>query len=183
MAQKATVFKADIHIADMDRSYYAAHNLTIARHPSETDERMMIRILAFALNAHEDLHFTKGLSAENEPEIWKKNLVGETLLWIELGLPDEKRIRKACQRARQVILYTYGGGAANIWWSAILHKLDRFDNLSIYNLHKEITDILAGMAKRTMELHFCIEDQQVTVNDSEQSLVIEPDIWRASRNR
>ncbi len=177
MAQNATVFKADINIADMDRGYYATHHLTIARHPSETDERMMIRILAFAMNANDTLRFTKGLSTDDEPEIWQKNLVGETLLWIELGLPDEKRIRKACQRAQQVVLYCYGGQAAQHWWDSLKNKLDRYHNLQVLNLAREVTEILAGMAKRTMALHFCIEDKQISVSDSNQNLVIEPEIW------
>lgn len=177
MAQNATVFKADINIADMDRCYYAAHHLTIARHPSETDERMMIRILAFAMNANDTLRFTKGLGTDDEPDIWQKNLVGETLLWIELGLPDEKRIRKACQRAQQVVLYCYGGRAAQLWWDSLKNKLGRYHNLRVLNLAKEVTGILAGMAKRTMTLHFCIEDKQISVNDSDQNLVIEPEIW------
>lgn len=105
MALKATIFKAEISISDMDRHYYQEHPLTIAQHPSETNERMMVRLLAFALNADERLEFTKGLSADDEPELWNKNYSDEIELWIELGQPDEKRIRKACGRSRQVIIY------------------------------------------------------------------------------
>ena len=110
MAIKATICKANLQIADMDRGYYNDLTLTIAQHPSETDERMMVRLLAFALHASEGLKFTEGISAEDdEPDIWQKNMSGEIEIWIEVGLPDEKRIRKACNRAKQVYLYPYGG--------------------------------------------------------------------------
>src|SRR5680860_958910 len=117
MALKATIFKATLNIADMDRHYYADHQLTLAQHPSENDERMMIRLLAFALNAREGLEFTKGLSTDDEPELWQKSLSDEIELWIELGLPDESRLRKACNRSKQVILYTpYGGTRTSPNW-------------------------------------------------------------------
>jgi uncharacterized protein YaeQ len=104
MALKATIYKADLQIADMDRHYYADHALTIARHPSETDERMMARVLAYALYAQDGIAFTKGLFDVDEPEVWVKNLVDEILLWIDLGQPDEARIRRACSRAEQVVV-------------------------------------------------------------------------------
>jgi len=102
MALNATIFKAVLQIADMDRNYYRDHALTIARHPSETDERMMVRLLAFVLHAHEALSFGKGLSADGEPDLWQKDLTGAIELWIDVGQPDEKSIRKACGRAKQV---------------------------------------------------------------------------------
>src|SRR5690242_18259904 len=105
MALKATIFKADLNIADMDRDYYGDHALTIARHPSETDERMMVRVFAFARHAHERLQFTKGLSADDEPDLWQKSLSDEIELWIDVGQPDEKRVRKACNRSQRVALY------------------------------------------------------------------------------
>ena len=127
MALKSTIFKAELSIADMDRHYYGDHNLTLARHPSETDERMMVRLVAFVLNAHTDLEFTKGISTDDEPDLWLKGLSGEIELWIDLGQPDEKRIRQACGRAQQVLIYCYSGHGAEIWWSQIQGKLDRFN--------------------------------------------------------
>ena len=99
MALSATICKADLNIVDMDRHYYQQHSLTVAQHPSENDERLMIRLLAFALHADEFLSFTKGLSTDDEPDLWQKSLSGEIELWIELGLPSEKRLKKACGRA------------------------------------------------------------------------------------
>ncbi len=175
MALKATIFKATLNIADMDRHYYADHHLTIAQHPSETDERMMIRLLAFALNADEHLEFTKGLSTDDEPELWQKSLSDEIELWIELGLPEEGRLRKACNRARQVILYTYGGRAVPLWWDKHHHKLSRFDNLTIVNLPQEATEALAGLAQRSMHIQVTIQDGVIGVADDSQHVQLEPE--------
>jgi uncharacterized protein YaeQ len=98
MALKATVVKAELQVSDMDRHYYASHNLTLAQHPSETDERLMVRLLAFALNADERLEFGKGLSSDDEPDLWRRDYTGDIELWIDLGQPDESRIRKASGR-------------------------------------------------------------------------------------
>lgn len=175
MALKATIFKATLNIADMDRHYYADHHLTIAQHPSETDERMMIRLLAFALNAGEHLEFTKGLSTDDEPELWQKSLSDEIELWIELGLPEEGRLRKACNRSRQVILYTYGGRAVPLWWDKHHHKLSRFDNLTIVNLPQEATEALARLAHRSMSLQVTIQDGVVGIADDSQHVQLEPE--------
>src|SRR5690554_2668727 len=165
MALKATIFKATLIIADMDRHYYADHQLTIAQHPSENDERMMIRLLAFALNAHEDLDFTKGLSTDDEPELWQKSLSDEIELWVELGLPDETRLRKACNRARQVILYAYGSRAVPVWLEKNQSKLRRFDNLRIVELSSESTEVLAGLAERNMSFQVTIQDGEVSFSN------------------
>ncbi|MDK9558765.1 YaeQ family protein [Marinobacter sp. M216] len=174
MALKATIFKATLSIADMDRHYYADHHLTIAQHPSETDERMMIRLLAFALNADEHLEFTKGLSTDDEPELWRKSLSDEIELWIELGLPEEGRLRKACNRAKQVILYTYGGRAVPLWWEKHHHKLERFGNLTVIDLPQESTAALASLAQRGMSLQITVQDGVVGVADDTQHVQVEP---------
>mgnify|MGYP006275909255 CR=1 FL=1 len=174
MALKATIFKVTLHIADMDRQYYADHSLTIARHPSETDERMMIRLLAFALNANDDLAFTKGLSTDDEPELWVRTLTNDIDLWIELGLPEEDRLRKACNRSRQVILYTYGGRAVPVWWEKHHSKLARFGNLQVVDLPDEQTAELAKMAQRSMELQINILDGDVTVTEGDAIAVVTP---------
>ena len=174
MALKATIYKAELNIADMDRHYYQCHNLTIAQHPSETEERMMVRILAFALNAQEELSFTKGISTDNEPDIWKKSQTDSIDLWIDLGMPDEKRIRKACNRSEQVIIYTYGGHASEIWWHQVRQNLTRFKNLNVIDLPKETTQTLSVLVNRHMNLHCSIQDSDVTINDAEISIQLEP---------
>lgn len=174
MALKSTVFKAHLNIADMDRDYYADHALTLARHPSETDERMMLRLLAFALYADETLQFTKGISTDDEPDLWQKSLSDEVDLWIELGLPDESRIRKACGRARQVVILAYGGRAVPIWWEKNRGKVSRFHNLTILEVSEADCDALAALAERSMTFQCTIQDGQANVGDGEQIVVVEP---------
>jgi len=173
MALKATVFKANLQIADMDRHYYHDHSLTIARHPSETDERMMMRVLAFALHAHEALVFGKGLSTDDEPALWQKDLTGAIELWIDVGLPDEKDIRKACGRATRVIIYSYGGRSADLWWEQNRGKLERLKNLTVINLPAAATQALATLAQRTMQLQCTVQDGEVWLADDNERIEVE----------
>jgi len=174
MAIKSTIFKAELQITDMDRNYYHDHALTIARHPSENDARMMLRILAFALNAHERLTFTKGLSSDDEPDLWQKSLSNEIELWVDLGLPDEKRLRRACGRSDQVIIYTYNRTGAEAWLQKIQSKLHRFSNLSIFNIDDTTIAAMAEFSQRNMQLQFTIADGTTLLSDGEQSLEITP---------
>jgi len=174
MALKATIFKATLNIADMDRHYYGDHQMTVARHPSETDDRMMIRLLAFVQNADKHLAFTKGISTDDEPDLWQKSLSDEIELWIELGLPDESRLRKACNRAQRVILYTYGGRAVPLWWEKIQSKISRFNNLTIIDLPPESTEALAGLADRNMSLQCTIQDGEISVGNETALVTISP---------
>lgn len=175
MALKATIFKADLQIADMDRNHYADYSLTLARHPSETDERMMVRLLAFVLFAEEGLGFGKGLCVDDEPDLWRKDLTGHIELWIDVGLPDEKWIRKACGRAGRVAVVCYGGRPADVWWSQNRDKLEKLDNLCVYFLAAETSQALATLASRTMRLQCSVQEGQVFITDGERSLVIEPE--------
>lgn len=175
MALKATIHKADLSIADMDRNHYADYSLTLARHPSETDERMMVRLLAFVLFAEEGLGFGKGLCVDDEPDLWRKDLTGHIELWIDVGLPDEKWIRKACGRAGRVAVVCYGGRPAEVWWSQNRDKLEKLDNLCVYFLAAETSKALATLASRTMRLQCSVQEGQVFITDGERSLVIEPE--------
>lgn len=163
MALKATVFKAELQISDMDRHYYATHALTLARHPSETDERLMVRVLAFALyaDAEDRLQFGRGLSADDEPDLWRKTRTDEIELWIELGQPDESRIRKACGRARQVVVINYGGRSAEIWWDKVAPGLARSGNLTVIDLAADTVAALAALAERGMRLQCMVQDGHV----------------------
>ena len=180
MALSATIFKADLTITDMDRSYYATHALVLARHPSETDERMMARLLAFALNAGEELAFGKGLSSDDEPALWRKDLTGMIELWIEVGLPDEKMVRKACGRAAQVRLYTYGRNAAK-WWQDNGSALARPDNLTVIELLPVATQDMAKLAQRTMQLQCTVQDGTVWLTDGARTVEIAPVVLSAAR--
>lgn len=177
MALKSTIFKAELSITDMDRDYYATHQLTIAQHPSETNERMMVRIVAFALYANENLQFTKGLSAEDEPDIWQKNLRDEVYLWVDLGQPDEKRIRKACSRGQQAVVVSYGGGTAEVWWKKTHDKLHRFDNLTVINLANDEVAALAQAVERTMQIQCTIQQGQLWFSIGEHSIEVNPVYW------
>ena len=157
MALKATIFKAELQVSDLDRHHYATHSLTLARHPSETDERMMVRLLAFALNADEHLEFGRGLSAEDEPDLVKRDLTGAIELWIEVGLPDERELRKASGRARAVKVYTYGGRSAALWWEQNRAALERLDNLTVVDIPVTVGDLAA----RTMSLQCTIQEGEL----------------------
>ncbi len=172
MALKATIFKVDLQIADMDRNYYGDHALTIARHPSETDERMMMRVLAFACHADPALNFGKGLSSEDEPDVWQKDLTGAIDLWIEIGLPDEKRLLKASGRAAQVVVYSYGS-AASIWWKQIAGKIERGKNIAVFHVPPDASQALAKLAQRTMQLQCTIQDKQLWLTGAEGAVPVE----------
>ena len=174
MALKATIFKAELEVSDLDRGHFATHSLTIARHPSETDERMMVRLLAFALNADERLAFGRGLSSEGEADLVLTDLTGAIDLWVDVGLPDEKWIRKACGRAGRVVVVSYGGRPAEVWWSQIRDKLDRLGNLRVIRFPHEATQAMAAMAGRSMRLQCTIQDGHVWLTDGQSSVQIEP---------
>ncbi|MFT5815813.1 MAG: hypothetical protein ACI9VT_003589 [Psychroserpens sp.] len=172
MALKATIKKATIHLSDMDRHYYDTIQLTIAQHPSENDRRMMIRLIAYVLNASQNLQFGKGVSDEDEAAIWRVNYSDVIELWIELGQLDEKRLKKACNRAQQVKLYCYGSSVDN-WWQQSKSKLNQLNKLSVESFSEETSQALELLANRSMEFQVSIQDGQCWLTCGEQSLLIE----------
>lgn len=178
MALKATVFKAALQLADMDRSVYADHALTLAQHPSETDERLMVRIVAFALNVPVDdsqggLEPAKGLSDTDEPDLWQRDLTGRIVHWIELGQPDEKRLLKACGKADRVSVYAYAPSVA-IWWAGVAAKLARARNLAVWQLDSAGTQSLASLAQRSMRLQATVQDGTIWLGDGERAVELTP---------
>jgi uncharacterized protein YaeQ len=171
MAQKATVFKVELQVSDLDRHYYQTHALTIARHSSETDERMMVRLIAFALNADPALSFGNGLSTADEPDLWVRDLTGAITLWIDVGVPELKLIRRAAGRAEQVRVYAYGRGAEQ-WWITHQRDLSRIDNLAVYRLATESTQALAAFAERTMDIQCLIQEGEVSVSAREATISV-----------
>jgi uncharacterized protein YaeQ len=176
MALKAIIYKAELQVADMDRNVYGDHSITIARHPSETDERMLFRLLVFALNAptnndHGDLEFAKDLWDSDEPALWQKDFTGEIRHWIEVGQPDEKRLMRASGRAGRVSVYTFNSGAS-IWWNAIAGKLTRARNLSVWRAPADQAEALASLAERSMKLQVTVQDGAIWVGDGERSVEI-----------
>jgi len=180
MAQNATIYKVELSVSDMDRHYYETHKLTVAKHPSETDERLMVRIVAFALNAHEHLEMTKGLSTDDEPDIWQKSLSGELDVWVALGLPSEKVMRQSCSKADKVIVYPYGGRTAEMWWGKIKNSTTRFDNLQVINFSETDTGALAKLASRAMKLQINIQDGEVMVSVGDSIVYVAPVKWKSA---
>ena len=173
MASNATIYKATLQIADLDRQYFQDHTLTLARHPSETEERLMVRVLAFALHADEALSFGRGIGTEDEPALWQRDETGTIQLWIELGQPDEKTLRQACGRSKQVIVYTYGARSAEVWWENQRPSLDRLKNLSVTLLPMDSIRALAELTKPSMQLQWTIQEGHLWIADGTQTLDIE----------
>jgi uncharacterized protein YaeQ len=180
MALKSTIYKAELQIADMDRHYYGDHALTIARHPSETDERMMVRVAVFALFAHERLEFCKGLSDTDEPDLWQKDLTGAIETWIEVGQPDERRIAKASGRSSEVDVVAYGGRTSDIWWQGVRNKVERLSNVTVWSLADGVGEALSKLAQRTMRLQMTVQDGVAWLgSDSADPVEIEWSVLKA----
>ncbi|MDB5820066.1 MAG: hypothetical protein JWQ11_3706 [Rhizobacter sp.] len=178
MAIKATIYKAHLQIADMDRHLYADHSVTIARHPSETDERMMMRLLAFALNVPADDHggaleFAKSLWDADEPDLWQKNLTGEIVNWMEVGQPDDKRLLKASGRADRVTVYSYTNSTP-IWWNGIVNKVSRAKNLFVWQVVPAESQALAQLTQRSMQLQVTVQDGTAWVGNGVDSFEVTP---------
>ena len=186
MALRATIYKATLQISDMDRHVYGEHLLTLPLQPSETEERLMARLLGFALHVTaDDLHGTlqlaRGMADVDEPDLWHKDLSDQLLHWVEVGQPDERRLMKACGRARKVTLYCYSH-SAHIWYAGIANKISRLRNLEIWQLPAEQSQALAAMARRSMTLQISIQDSHVYVSDSNGTVEVLPQpLWRGGQ--
>ena len=178
MALKATIFRVELQVSDLDRHYYAAHELTIARHPSETDERMMVRLLAFALHADPALVFTRGLSSDDEPDLWRHADDGTLERWIEVGLPEPRRLRRACGRAREVAVIAYGGRGAGLWWSRHAGELGGLANLSVANVPQSASLALAGLVQRSMVLDCTIDTGSAWLGDGATTVEVALEAWK-----
>lgn len=181
MALKATIYKAAVNIADMDRHFYHDATLTLAQHPSETEQRMMLRLLAWICHADKGLVFTKGLSAEDEPEIWRRNDHNGLEMWIEMGLPDEKRIKKACNRSSRVVLYAYGERAGYVWWQSMQSKVAGYKNLSVRFLDDDPLERLTALVSRNMTLQATLQEGTIWLSDARNSLEIQFAEWQQAQ--
>jgi uncharacterized protein YaeQ len=186
MALKSTIFKANLQIADIDHSYYADHALTLARHPSETDDRMMVRLVAMAIHAHElvdtcggdgTLAFGAGLSDPDDPDVSLTDFTGRKRIWIEVGQPEDKPLAKACSKADAVFVYAFGS-AADVWWRGIESKLSRLDRLQAWRLPTEAAPALAALAERSMQLQATVQEGEITLSSTQGSVHIVPIRWK-----
>lgn len=178
MALKATIYKAQLHVSDMDRHVYGELNLTIACHPSETEERMMVRVLAMALLMPADdlrgrLEFSKGLSDVDEPDLWQIALDGDIVHWVDLGQPDDRRLMKAHGRAERVTVISYASSTP-VWWAGIESKLTRAPRLTVLQIPHEQSQALAALAARSMQLQISIQDGVAYVSSGERSVEVAP---------
>ncbi|PSX04719.1 hypothetical protein C0W36_14930 [Photobacterium angustum] len=178
MATNATIYKVQMNVADMDRHVYLDQQHTIACHPSETLQRFMLRVVAWGLNADPNLQFTKGVSSTEEPDLWTKSLIDDIELWVELGLPDEKRIRKASHKSEKVIIFAYGDNAASIWWQANKSKINTLDNVSVVYVCDEELQQLERVVERTMQLQLTIEGEQAWLSAANTNVTIIPEWWK-----
>jgi len=174
MALKATIFKVELAVADMDRKVYENFSLTLARHPSENDQRMMVRLLAFMRYADQALAFGKGLSTDEEPDLWLRDLTGVIDLWIVVGQPDERWLRKASGRAARVVVFSYGGRVAEIWWEQNRATLEKMPNLKVWRLSQPDSQAIAALARRAMALQCLVQDGEMLITGEGETLRVEP---------
>lgn len=178
MALKSTVYKATLQVADMDRSHYRDHALTLALHPSETEERLMIRVLAHALLAPTDETETpllpaRGLSDSDEPDLWQLDRTGAVQQWVEVGQPDDRRLAKACGRSGRVTVFAYAASTP-IWWKGLADKVARLANLAVWQIDAGASQALAALAQRSMQLQVTVQDGLVWIGDGARSVEIHP---------
>lgn len=176
MALGATIYKVTLSVSDTDRHFYHDFDLTVARHPSETEERMMVRLIAFAFHADEQLAFTKGISTEDEPDLWQVDYDGTIRLWIDLGQPDEKRVRKGSGRSEKMVIYTYNPKAAGAWWRQHRNKLSRFGNLQTFQL--SVRGEPETMVERSMQLQALIQDGELLLDDGTRHVNVNREEWQ-----
>lgn len=174
MAAGSTIYKVQMNLSDLDRNHYETYDLTLAQHPSETDERLMMRVAAFALNASERLVITPGIGSDDEPDLWEKDYGGDVTLWIDLGQVDEKRLRKACGRSERVIVYTYNQKAASAWWRQNGGTFARFKNLDLIHLNAEGIE---GLCRRSMKLQCMISDAELSIHSEDGDVIVQPVRW------
>ena len=178
MALKAIIYKAKVSFSDLDRNLYSDHELTIARHPSETEERMMIRLLAFVLNAPENndlgrLEFGKDMWEADEPALSQHDLTGLLMHWIELGQPDEKKLVRVCGRSRKVSVYSFASNAAT-WWAGLAGKFTRVNNLTVWQIPAAESEALGGLAQRSMDLTITLQEGVLFVGEGDRTVEIKP---------
>lgn len=181
MATNATIYRVELQVSDMDRHYYASHTFTLAQHPSETPARLMVRLVAFALFADERLEFGRGLSTVEDPDLWQRDYTGHVERWIDLGQPDESRIRRACARSGQVVVVNYAGNAAQAWWERIGNPLARLDNLAVLDLAPADVEALTGLLERSMRLTAMIQDGELQLMSDRMNVALTPRVRKAAR--
>lgn len=174
MALKAIIHKARVSFSDLDRNVYTDHELTLARHPSETEERMMVRLLAYVLNAPENndlgtLEFGKDIWEPDEPALWQRDHTGLLMHEIEIGQPEERRLTRACGRSKKVTVYTYGS-TAEAWWAGIAPRFAKVRNLTVWQIPTEqVQELAALVQQRSMDVQVTLQEGILFVGEGERS--------------
>ncbi|MGB1239673.1 MAG: YaeQ family protein [Pseudomonadales bacterium] len=169
MAIKPTLYKTELQLVDTDRNIYDSCKFTLAQHPSETQERMMVRLLAYALNYHADLEFTKGLSSQDEPDLWQISPSGEIENWIEVGQASAERMRKGISRSPQVKLYAYGS-ESDVWWGKAQGSFESLPHIEVWQFDSQQTRQLNELVERKMQLTLTISGGDLLLSDDQQSI-------------
>ncbi len=161
--KSSTIYKAFVELSNLNSHTYESFNLTMAKHPSENESRMMYRLVSYLHESNKNLEFTRGLSSTDEPEVWEKGASGEVIHWIEMGEPDEKRIRKVCGKSQKVTIYTYNQNTAHLWFEKIKNKLIGNQKVKIYHIQNQ--EDFEVLINRSMKLDCLIEDQSLYLSD------------------
>jgi len=183
MALRATIYKVDMQVSDLDRQVFETVSVPLARHPSETEERLMVRLLAYALHLGPGLAFGRGISSEDEATVWQHDLTGRLLSWIEVGLPDERVLRRACGKADSVLLYCYGGRTAAQWWGQNADALERLSNLTVIDLPQDATLELAALAQRNLQVQVTVQDGEIWISIGDRTLHVHPEVRKTERKQ
>lgn len=168
MALPSTIYKATIQLADIDRGIYETLQATVARHPSETEERLVARLLAYVLFFDPELAFTKGISAVDEPDLWLKGPDDRVLLWVEVGIPESDRIMKASRHTEQVALVACGKTFAN-WEQQHLPKLMGISNLTLIHFDQSFINRLTAKLDRSINWEVTINDGNMYLNVGDET--------------
>lgn len=173
MALKPTIYKAQVELADSDRNCFDTLVLTLAKHPSETLERMAVRLLAYCLHSTRGLEFTKGLSTADEPDLWQHSDSGEIQQWIEVGHPEEARLRKACGRARRVSVYAFAKSTPT-WWKLNGEAISALPRITVWQIDWSEVETMASMLERTAQLNVSIVGGIIYLDNGSTSTSVEP---------
>lgn len=173
MALKPTIYKAQIELADSDRNCFESLSLTLARHPSETLERMAARLLAYCLNCTRGLEFTKGISTADEPDVWEHSDHGDIEHWIEVGQPEQPRLRKACGRARKVSVYAFAKSVPT-WWKLHGEEISALPRVQVWQFDWDEIQAAAALLDRTVQLNVSIVGGIIYLDNGSASTSVEP---------
>jgi uncharacterized protein YaeQ len=176
MARGASIHRAQIELSHVDRGVYETLQLTVARHPSETLDRMVMRILAFGLRYAEDLAFGRGVSATDEPDLWRREGDGRVIEWIDVGRPDAKRLIQASRKSTRCQLFVFGDRGRR-WRKAQLETMKAPANLGVAYIDDGFVASLAATADRQIAWAMTVFESAIYLTTGDTSFETTPEIW------